>query len=180
MADTICYFRNMFFLTSLDRMKMKYITLLFYLFFTSCECVKDFRKVNYNLGDINYTIKIPKRYTQLEYSTIEENMKQFIYSDSSCIYLGSPSMTPNKGNIKSINDSIYSLRFQNILLSEDINNSLGYEFITIRPDTLNIVGKDSKGLLWRDVIIRDICIGYKHVKPSNKLLFDNAVNSLQY
>lgn len=152
---------------------------MFYLFVSSCGSVIELRKVNYEFGSINYTIKVPKEYELLEYSTIEENMVQLMYSDSSCIYFGSPDMTPNKRNIKSVNDSIYSLRFQNTLLAEDVNKSLGFKFIAIRPDTLDIAGQDSVGLLWRDVIIRDICVGYKNVKKSNKLLFDNAINSLR-
>lgn len=163
----------------LIRMKVKYIILLFYLFFSSCGSFTELRKVNYEFENINYTIKVPKGYEWFEYSTIEENMVQLMYSDSSCIYLGSPDMTPDKTNIKSVNDSIYSLRFQNSFLAEDVNKSLGFKLITIRPDTLDIAGQDSVGLLWRDVIIRDICVGYKNVKKSNKLLFDNAINSLR-
>lgn len=71
------------------------------------------------------------------------------------------------------------MRFQNVPLAEDINQSIGFKLITIRLDTLDIAGQDSVGLLWRDVIIRDICVGYKNVKKSNKLLFDNAINSLR-
>lgn len=163
----------------LIRMKVKYIILLFYLFFSSCGSFTELRKVNYEFENINYTIKVPKGYEWFEYSTIEENMVQLNYPDSSCIYCGSPDMTPNKRNIKSVNDSIYSLRFQNVPLAEDINQSIGFKLITIRPDTLDIAGQDSVGLLWRDVIIRDICVGYKNVKKSNKLLFDNAINSLR-
>lgn len=109
-------------------MKVKYIILLFYLFFSSCGSFTELRKVNYEFENINYTIKVPKEYEWFEYSTIEENMVQLMYSDSSCIYLGSPDMTPNKINIKSVNDSIYSLRFQNSFLAEDVNKSLGFKY----------------------------------------------------
>lgn len=150
------------------------------MFFTSCGSLTEFKMLNCEIEGVKYKIKVPKGYELYEYSTIEENMVQLNYSDSSCIYCGSPDMTPNKRNIKSVNDSIYSLRFQNILLAEDVNKSLGFKLITIRPDTLDIAGQDSVGLLWRDVIIRDICVGYKNVKKSNKLLFDNAINSLRW
>lgn len=159
-------------------MKVKYIILLL-LFFTSCGSLTELKMLNCKIEGVKYKIKVPKGYELYEYSTIEENMVQLMYSDSSCIYLGSPDMTPNKTNIKSVNDSIYSLRFQNSFLAEDVNKSLGFKLITIRPDTLDIAGQDSVGLLWRDVIIRDICVGYKNVKKSNKLLFDNAINSLR-
>ena len=56
---------------------------------------------------------------------------------------------------------------------------LGPRGLMPNPYTLDIAGQDSVGLLWRDVIIRDICVGYKNVKKSNKLLFDNAINSLR-
>lgn len=159
-------------------MKVKYIILLL-LFFTSCGSLTELKMLNCEIEGVKYKIKVPKGYELYEYSTIEENMVQLNYPDSSCIYCGSPDMTPNKRNIKSVNDSIYSLRFQNVPLAEDINQSIGFKLITIRLDTLDIAGQDSVGLLWRDVIIRDICVGYKNVKKSNKLLFDNAINSLR-
>lgn len=167
------------FLLKLIRMKINYITILFFLFFTSCGSLTELKMLNREIKGVKYKIKVPKGYEYYECSSIEECMVHLHYSDSSCIYFGSPDITPNYRNIKSVNDSIYLLRFQNVPLAEDVNKALGFKLVTIRPDTLDISGQDSVGLFWRDVIIRDKCIGYKNVKESNKLLFDNAVNSLR-
>lgn len=161
-------------------MNLKYITIVAVLMFTFLGCVSEIKKITYDVEGVNYTIKIPKGYNWLEYSSIEENMVELSYSDSSCIYLGSSDMTPNKKNIKSLNDSIYSLRFQNKPLAEDVNKTIGYNVIKNRTDTLDISGHDTKGLLWRDIIIGNICVGYKDVKDSNKQLFDIAIKSLSY
>lgn len=161
-------------------MNLKYITIAAVLMFTFFGCVSEIKKITYDVQGVNYTIKIPKGYKWLEYSTIEENMVELSYSDSSCIYLGSSDMTPNKKNIKPLNDSIYLLRFQNKPLAEDVNKAIGSNVVKIRTDTLDISGHDTKGLLWRDIIIGNICVGYKDVKDSNKQLFDIAIKSLSY
>ena len=124
-------------------------------------------------------MKIPKGYDLKIYSITVENENQYLYSDSSMIYLTNFKNTPNYKNILYTNDSIFNFRFQNQELIKGINELSDKESIKILPDTFELSGIDKDSLYWKDIKFDKISIGYKKISKEKKDMFDGALKSFK-
>ena len=79
----------------------------------------------------------------------------------------------NEQNISLLGDSIYKLRFQNVELVKEINALITDNRISVRPDTMNLMGKQKNQLIWKDISMKDLSIGYFNVPSSMIEIFNN-------
>ena len=104
----------------------------------------------------------------------------FKYPDSSCIYVSDFFYSNNEQNISLLGDSIYKLRFQNVELVKEINALITDNRISVRPDTMNLMGKQKNQLIWKDISMKDLSIGYFNVPSSMIEIFNKSISSLLF
>ena len=126
-----------------------------------------------------YYLDVPSNYSFKGNGISREIENKFIYNDSSFIYITNFKNTPNYNNIFNLGDSIAQIRFQNALLSTEINKLMDSVIITPIPHTIELSGIQKDGLYWKDVKNGDISIGYVNVQLKNKEIYDNAINSFR-
>ena len=85
----------------------------------------------------------------------------------------------NEQNISLLGDSIYKLRFQNVELVKEINALITDNRISVRPDTMNLMGKQKNQLIWKDISMKDLSIGYFNVPSSMIEIFNKSISSLR-
>lgn len=95
------------------------------------------------------------------------------------IQTGSFTQCKNERNINLLGDSIYNLRFQNTKLIKEINELLTKNKIPIKPDTIKLKGIQENQLMWKDILLKDISVGYYNVSKINVALFDRSISSLK-
>lgn len=135
---------------------------------SACKFIKE--KVSFTVSSLHgqvkqtYTFKLPA-YTQKQAISDPEGgcEYQFIYADSSLIYITNYTVSPND---------------ENLALSGQDSTKKAYRMsnsIKRRSDTLTLEGKSASGLLWKETIIGDFHSGYKNVPAQNKVSYDNAL-----
>ena len=85
----------------------------------------------------------------------------------------------NEQNISLLGDSIYKLRFQNVELVKEINALITDNRISVRPDTMNLMGEQKNQLIWKDISMKDLSIGYFNVPSSMIEIFNKSISSLR-
>lgn len=89
-------------------------------------------------------------------------------------------ISPNDKNIKNLGDSIYDIRRQFVpLIKELLNSSNISEKVVIRPDTFIVNGVEDNGLIWKDIMIENLYIGYYNTSINRKELFEKVLGSLR-
>jgi hypothetical protein len=126
-------------------------------------------------------MKIPSNY--YDHGTIIsgiETEELYFYRDSSCVYI-TDNVTPyyNSQNIQMLGDSVSKFRFQHNSLIKELNNFWGREYYKVWPDTLELSGKDSDSLYWKDIKIGDVSVGYLKVSAKKKKLYDKSLQTLR-
>jgi hypothetical protein len=120
---------------------------------------------NGNQRKVKYYMNVPQNYRLESFQADAEvgAEQQYWYSDSIVIYITSMEGLPsiNQENIKN-QDGAAQKRF-----SAFINN-----------DTLTLKGKNEKGLLWKDIKLKNISIGYANVPPEKETTFDLVLKSI--
>jgi len=166
-------------------MKIKFILLLFLLLVTFSAIAnynfpkEKLKKVKLQLNNKTFELCVPKGYMLSINYTPEEIEYLFRYQDSSCIYLSGFFYCKNERNISLLGDSIYNLRFQNTKLIKEINELLTKNKIPIKPDTIKLKGIQENQLMWKDILLKDISVGYYNVSKINVALFDRSISSLK-
>ena len=69
--------------------------------------------------------------------------------------------------------------FQTIKLIKEINELLTKNKIPIKPDTIKLKGIQENQLMWKDILLKDISVGYYNVSKINVALFDRSISSLK-
>lgn len=146
-----------------------------------CSSQKDLVTVKYQptKESQNYYLDLPKNYSFVQYSISNQIENQYIYNDSSFIYITNFKNTPNYFNVKSLGDSIADYRFQNEKLTSQINQFLDSTIIIPLPDTIELKGVQANGLFWKDYKIGNVSVGYVNVPIENKSTFNKAINSIR-
>ncbi|HZV71384.1 MAG TPA: hypothetical protein VFG10_17635 [Saprospiraceae bacterium] len=141
-------------------MKFKHAILLSSLFLIACST---HRRVSFRVGNSSsiYKIDIPKGFTFQGIAGDHEFEKRYWYSDSSVIYITTFSNTINYDEIRK--QGKYYEKF-------DAVHS---------KDTINLEGKDGKGLYWMDRTIKSVTFGYSRVPADRKYQFDLAIESIK-
>lgn len=134
--------------------------------FISCNYrTQSFRTANLWLWNNNkyvkYSLKVPPKCSCLFHAEENSHEKQYMYSDSSYIFLASD-----------INQGIFS---QEIL--ERYGRDLPVMF-TSWLGTVQIQGTDTNCRFWRVIRKGRIVYGYKKVTAGNRPLFDSVMNSI--
>ena len=142
------------------------------LFFSSCM---NYRRIDIVSHNISYSVHVPKGYYPVNLIGGHNEMeKQFIYSDSSKIYISDLGCsTINYSNINSLGDSILKVQCDNIELKAATSSDLGQNYKL--PYSI-ISGKDLQGLYWKDIRNGYVNIGYKGVSEDKKKLYDKYIS----
>jgi hypothetical protein len=85
----------------------------------------------------------------------------------------------NTQNIQTLGDSISKFRFQHNSLIKELNTFWRREYYRVWPDTLELSGKDSDSLYWKDIKIGDVSVGYLKVSEKKKKIFDKSLTTLR-
>ncbi len=162
-------------------MMKKLIVYLFLVISIGCSLEKDTVTINFRptRSSQKYYLDVPKGYTFKGYSVTIESENQYIYNDSSLIYISNFKNTPNYYNIKQLGDSIFKFRFQNEELVSEINQLIAKEIINPLPDMFELSGQLKNGLFWKDIKIGQISIGYVNVQAEKVFLFDKTISTLR-
>ena len=64
-------------------------------------------------------------------------------------------------------------------LIKEINELLTKNKIPIKPDTIKLKGIQENQLMWKDILLKDISVGYYNVSKINVALFDRSISSLK-
>jgi hypothetical protein len=141
------------------------------LFFSSCM---NYRRIDITSHNISYSIHVPKGYYPVNliggHNEIE---KQFIYADSSKIYISDLGCSGiNYSNISSLGDSILKAQCDNIEFKVIVSSNLGQNYKL--PYSI-ISGKDSQGFYWKDIRNGYVNVGYKGVSEDKKKLYDKYI-----
>jgi len=144
------------------------IILLFILF----SCNKNIRKIILTTSDSNgkmgkYIAYIPKGYKMVTIKANGESgtNKEYCYPDSSIIYLSDNRL---------VDFNYYNLSDAKLLVRK-------FEFMdqdSVRLDTLLLSGQDKNGLFWKEILTKEISIGYLNVPKYMKKTFDKALSTL--
>ena len=87
---------------------------------------KELSTVKYSpKAHLKYSLDVPKGYEIKRYEVTVEKERRFVYKDSSFVYITNFRNTPNYENIKSLEDSVLQLRFQNEEITKQVNELLG-------------------------------------------------------
>lgn len=154
-------------------------TLIIYLVSMDIMAKTEYDSIKIRIKQKMYEITIPKGYHLNSYSSIEEQEYVFSYPDSSCIYIGDFFYNRNESNIKLLGDSIYNLRYQNIPLVKETNAIIGKEIIPLRPDTLELMGVQNNQLIWKDIVMDNVNVGYYNVPILKVGIFNRALFSVK-
>lgn len=112
-----------------------------------------------------FIIKIPPYLKKNEILTGECFTEyQFVYTDTSMIYAGNLSYTPNNHNITNAGLDSIKLVYQRSYLN--MNN---------KSDTLFLEGRDLNGLYWKEIRVNDIYWGFVKVLPSQKEVYEKSL-----
>lgn len=166
-------------------MKIKFTLLLFLLLVTFSAIAnynlpkEKLKKVKLQLNNKTFELCVPEGYMLSINYTTEEIEYLFRYQDSLCIYLSGFFYCKNERNISLLGDSIYNLRFQNSKLIKEINELLTKNKIPIKPDTIKLKGIQENQLMWKDILLKDISVGYYNVSKLNVALCDRSISSLK-
>ncbi|BEG99065.1 hypothetical protein [Bacteroides sedimenti] len=153
-----------------------YLTLIFLSCSTQGRLTKvEFRPLN---ESPKFSLRLASQYKIIDFSSIEERERYFIYPDSSFVYISSFDVSPNYDNINALGDSICNYRFQNKNLSIELNTKVPY-LVKLLPDTFQLSGISKNNLFWKDIYIGNISIGYKDVPLEQKDKFDQFLSSLK-
>ena len=148
----------------------KIILYIFAIFvFDGCTTERKIKFIHYEYNGLNQKktkcfLYVPKNYqtVTLQAGGEEGTEQQYWYSDSIVVYI------TNMGS---------SINYNNI---EKQEGGLHKQFMTfINEDTLTLNGKDKKGLLWKEVQMKDISIGYANVPPEKEIAFDLVLKSFR-
>lgn len=160
------------------------IYLILFSFITSCASSQGIAIIQYkrknadesHLRNNTYYMALPKGFKPLTLvGGHNELEKQYIYSDSSKIYISDFVISvSNYNNMRSMGDSITHKRFESTQLKDKIARELGKEY---KPETLTLQGKMANGLYWKDIRIGYLSIGYVNVSEKKKNEFDKALAS---
>lgn len=136
-----------------------------------------------NHQNIICQISIPKYAFQEHLESLDcEKCYLFNFTDSSLIYiLNSDNGNPNYLNIKNLGDSICNFRFQGVFrqINIDLNDQKRYTLLPVLPEKLELSGKDKNSLLWKDIFMGKISVGYKNVQKEKQEFFENCLKSLK-
>lgn len=163
------------------KVTMNIILLLFMV--SACAGGQGFTTIKYEKESViepskeeMYSMKVPKGYKLKKLvGGHKEIEKQYIYPDSSIVYIGDfRSGMLNYNNILSLGDSIANARFESIELKAKALHSIGKEFT---PDTVTLQGQTKEGLYWKDIRIGYLSIGYTNVPKERKDEFEQALSS---
>lgn len=139
---------------------------------------RSYQKINFLSHKTTYSISIPNGYRLVTLvGGHNEVEKQFIYSDSSKIYIsdfGCSSL--NYSNIRSLGDSVFNKQCSDIDFNTAISNEIGKEY---KPPISIILGISSDSLYWKDVKSGYINVGYKNVSKIKRLMFDDIIYNLK-
>ena len=123
-----------------------------------------------------YVMRIPKGYKLITLRGGHQELeKQFVYPDSSKIYITNfTTSSLNESNIRSLGDSISNSRFDELKVKIRKELDSDFEF-----QTMQLEGKAHENLIWKDIRVDYISIGYVGVQPRLKAVFDQALSSLR-
>ncbi len=159
------------------------IYLMLFSFISSCTSSQGIITVHYKRKNANesnsqnktYYMTLPKGFKLLTLVGENELEKQYIYSDSSKIYISDFAISLlNYNNIRLMGENTANKRFESIALKEKIAMELGKEY---KSDTLTLQGKMANGLYWKDIKTGYLSIGYVNVCENEKKEFDKALAS---
>ena len=142
---------------------MRIIKYIIVFLLVSCVSPKNMTYVKYNSYVGNTALKlrmnVPNGYKLTLLERGNDLEKQYWYPDSLSIYISSDLMAYlNYDNIRATGRS----GDRNFLL-----------------DSLTLEGRDKKGLYWKDIKMKQICVGYVNVPKEKKELFENALKSIK-
>lgn len=161
----------------------KVIIIYIAILISSCTTQCEFTKTMYSpFKSARCSLYVPSKYRIINFSSMEEKERRYIYLDSSFIYISTFSVSPNYYNIRNRGDSIFNFRFQNKELAKDLNETLkkkGLKELKVLPNTFELSGIDSNNLYWKDIYIGRISIGYKNVPKKWKNKYDKSLQTLQ-
>jgi hypothetical protein len=124
-----------------------------------------------------YYLDVPIGFAFKGYGVTIESENQYIYNDSSFIYISNFKNTPNYYNIKELGDSIFQFRFQNEELVSELNQLIAKSIFNPLPDTFELSGQQKSGLYWKDIKLGQISVGYVNVPKEKRAIFDEAIES---
>ena len=127
----------------------------------------------------SYYIDVPIGYTLTNYAVSGEYESQYIYKDSSFIYITNFKTNPNYYNIEALGDSIFHFRFQNEELIKELKVLLDDPSLIPLPDTFELSGQQKSGLYWKDIKLGSIIVGYVNVPKKNMIFFNEAIESVR-
>lgn len=137
----------------------------------SCSSQKELAKIKFKSFDVEtqkgyvYRFFIPKGYEENNLKrSLESEEKQFVYSDTSMIYITNEEGTPIT-NYKNIDSDSIAIQRSFLALMEN--------------DTLTLQGQDKSGKYWKNKKLKEISIGYLNVPESRKADFDKAISSIK-
>lgn len=142
------------------------------LIMASCKVseiyVKEIPDPYFERDFLSFQIEVPYKNTVYVITGGEMEVEyQFRYSDNSLIYVSNDAVTGggNYDNIKTLNDSIYKIRFP--------NNR--YQALL---DTIELSGTlDS--LYWKDIKLNRFSIGYRGVSEKRKDIYEKALQTFK-
>ena len=134
------------------------------------RCSTETKTIRYKLYENDtrknhvYTIQIPKGYKLFSWTGGHEEQHEYWYSDSSVIYLSRDLgvSTINNENIKN-EEGAYAKRLQEFLAN----------------DTITLSGTDISGEYWKEIKLKNICLGYAGVAKEKVEIFESALHSLK-
>jgi hypothetical protein len=155
---------------------MRYLKIFYIFSLCSCCSSQELIKVQFNQMALSssqevierYTMKLTKSFELRKYLAGGEvgESNEFWYKDSSVIY---------------ITDFPNSLNYDNIQSS-----GYGYERFEFKMgdkakfgDTLVLSGITKNNLYWKEILVKNISIGYMNVTQNKKEIFDNVLKTFQ-
>lgn len=156
-------------------MKQKILYLIPLILLFGC---RNYRRIEIFSHNNPYFIHVPKGYYPVNLVGGHDEMeKQFIYSDSSKIYISDLGCSRiNYSNISSLGDSILKVHCDNIELKVAVSSKLEQNYKL--PYSV-ISGKDSRGFYWKDIRNGYINVGYKGVSEGKKSVYDKYIQNLK-
>jgi hypothetical protein len=138
----------------------KNLILIFSFLLLACSPIKTIRfKTDTFKSDgkiVKFKIKVPKNYIAVEQDLFLHLLKSFTYLDKNVLYISIDTnfgYSPNKVNWLKCSDPIKGIKCTN--------------------------GKSANNTNWKEIIFKDLLIGYYNVSNEKKKEFDDALESLQ-
>ena len=155
---------------------MKYFKILYLALLCSCIGSQELTKVQFKHMSLSskqqvmekYTMKLPKGFELKKYQAGGEvgESNEFWYKDSSVIYITDFDNSLNHDNIQS---SDYGSKRFEFKMRDKIKFG----------DTLVLSGVTKQNLHWKEILVKDISIGYMNVTQDKKEIFNIALKTLQ-